>query len=275
MLKKVVAIHDLSCVGRCSLSVVIPLLSAMGVQACPLPTAVLSSHSGGFQDVVCKNLTEEMKLFSEQWEMNKLEFDCVYSGFLASVEQIEITKEFIRKFTNEESLVLVDPVMGDEGKPYSLITSELIANMRTLIAESDIITPNYTEACFLLKREYQGSDVNWRELLPWLTELAEMGPERVVITGIPDKDKLLNLGYEKNTGSFFIASNERIGERYPGTGDIFASVLLGRLLCEEGFGTALHKAGNFVAEAIASTQELNLPIREGLAFEHVIEQVNL
>ena len=275
MLKKVVAIHDLSCVGRCSLSVVIPLLSAMGVQACPLPTAVLSSHSGGFQDVVCKNLTEEMKLFSEQWEMNKLEFDCIYSGFLASVEQIEITKEFIRKFTNEESLVLVDPVMGDEGKPYSLITSELIANMRTLIAESDIITPNYTEACFLLKREYQGSDVNWRELLPWLTELAEMGPERVVITGIPDKDKLLNLGYEKNTGSFFIASNERIGERYPGTGDIFVSVLLGRLLCEEGFGTALHKAGNFVAEAIASTQELNLPVREGLAFEHVIEQVNL
>lgn len=275
MLKKVVAIHDLSCVGRCSLSVVIPLLSAMGVQACPLPTAVLSSHSGGFQDVVCKNLTEEMKLFSEQWEMNKLEFDCIYSGFLASVEQIEITKEFIRKFTNEESLVLVDPVMGDEGKPYSLITSELIANMRTLIAESDIITPNYTEACFLLKREYQGSDVNWRELLPWLTELAEMGTERVVITGIPDKDKLLNLGYEKNTGSFFIASNERIGERYPGTGDIFASVLLGRLLCEEGFGTALHKAGNFVAEAIASTQELNLPVREGLAFEHVIEQVNL
>ena len=275
MLKKVAAIHDLSCVGRCSLSVVIPLLSAMGVQACPLPTAVLSSHSGGFQDVVCKNLTEEMKLFSEQWEMNKLEFDCVYSGFLASVEQIEITKEFIRKFTNEESLVLVDPVMGDEGKPYSLITSELIANMRTLIAESDIITPNYTEACFLLKKEYQGSDINWRELMPWLTELAEMGPERVVITGIPDKDKLLNLGYEKSTGAFFVVSNQRIGERYPGTGDIFASVLLGRLLSEEGFGTALYKAGDFVGEAIAATQELNLPVREGLAFEHVIEQVNL
>ena len=247
----------------------------MGVQACPLPTAVLSSHSGGFQDVVCKNLTEEMKLFSEQWEMNKLEFDCVYSGFLASVEQIEITKEFIRKFTNEESLVLVDPVMGDEGKPYSLITAELIENMRTLIAESDIITPNYTEACFLLKKEYQGSDINWRELMPWLTELAEMGPERVVITGIPDKDKLLNLGYEKSTGAFFMVSNQRIGERYPGTGDIFASVLLGRLLCAEGFGTALYKAGDFVAEAITATQELNLPVREGLAFEHVIEQVNL
>lgn len=275
MLKKVAAIHDLSCVGRCSLSVVIPLLSAMGVQACPLPTAVLSSHSGGFQDVVCKNLTEEMKSFSEQWEINKLEFDCIYSGFLASVEQIEITKEFIRKFTNEESLVLVDPVMGDEGKPYSLITPELIADMKTLIAESDIITPNYTEACFLLKREYQGSDVNWRELLPWLTELAAMGPERVVITGIPDKDKLLNLGYEKSTGSFFIASNQRIGERYPGTGDIFASVLLGRLLCEDGFGAALYKAGDFVAEAIAATQELNLPVREGLAFEHVIEKVNI
>ena len=275
MLKKVAAIHDLSCVGRCSLAVVIPLLSAMGVQACPLPTAVLSSHSGGFQDVVCKNLTEEMKLFSEQWEMNKLEFDCVYSGFLASVEQIEITKEFIRKFAGEKSLVLVDPVMGDEGKPYSLITSELIANMRTLIAEADIITPNYTEACFLLKKEYQGSDINWQELMPWLTELAEMGPKRVVITGIPDKDKLLNLGYEKSTGAFFMVSNQRIGERYPGTGDIFASVLLGRLLCEEGFGTALYKAGDFVAEAIAATQELNLPVREGLAFEHVIEQVNL
>ncbi|MGL5207495.1 MAG: pyridoxamine kinase [Acidaminococcaceae bacterium] len=275
MLKKVVAIHDLSCVGRCSLSVVIPLLSAMGVQACPLPTAVLSSHSGGFKDVVCKNLTEEMQLFSEQWEINKLEFDCVYSGFLASVEQIEITKDFIRKFSKEESLVLVDPVMGDEGKPYSLITAEIIENMRTLIAESDIITPNYTEACFLLKKDYQGGDVNWRELMPWLIELAEMGPQRVVITGIPDKDMILNLGYEKSTGSFFIASNKRFGDRYPGTGDIFASVLLGRLLCEEGFGTALYKAGDFVAEAIEATQKLNLPVREGLAFEYVIESVNL
>ena len=274
MLKKVAAIHDLSCVGRCSLTVVIPLLAAMGVQACPLPTAVLSSHSGGFQKVVCKNLTEEMKLFSEQWEMNKLEFDCIYSGYLASVEQIEITKNFIRKFINKGNLILVDPVMGDEGKPYSLITPELIANMRTLIAEADIITPNYTEACFLLKKDYQDKDVNWRDLLPWLTELAEMGPERVVITGIPDKSKLVNLGYERSTGSFFVASNERLGERYPGTGDIFASVLLGRLLCEEGFGTALYKAGNFVAEAIAATQELDLPVREGLAFEHVIEQLN-
>ncbi|MGE4588206.1 MAG: pyridoxamine kinase [Acidaminococcaceae bacterium] len=275
MLKKVVAIHDLSCVGRCSLSVVLPLLSAMGVQACPLPTAVLSSHSGGFQKVSCKNLTEEMKLFSEQWKINKLEFDCVYSGFLASVEQIDITKEFISKFTGEKSLVLVDPVMGDEGKPYSLTTPDLMVNMRSLIAVSDIITPNYTEACFLMKKEYKGNDVNWRELISWLPELAAMGPERVVITGIPNNDKLYNLGYEKSTGAVFVVFNNRIGERYPGTGDIFASVLLGRLLSEEGLGLALHKAGNFVAEAIAATQKLNLPVREGLAFEYVIEQVNL
>ena len=274
MLKKVVAIHDLSCVGRCSLTVVIPLLSVMGVQACPLPTAVLSSHSGGFQNVVCKNLTEEIKLFSEQWEMNKLEFDCVYSGFMASVDQIGITKEVIKRFTNKESLVMVDPVMGDEGKPYSLITPELINNMRTLVAEADIITPNYTEACFLLKKEYKGNDVDWRDLLPWLPELAAMGPEKVVITGIPDGEKLVNLGYEKSTGCFYIGSNSRIGERYPGTGDIFASVLLGKLLWQEGFGVALSKAGEFVAEAIAATRELNLPVREGLAFEQVIEQVN-
>jgi len=274
MLKKVVAIHDLSCVGRCSLSVVIPLLSAMGIQACPLPTAVLSSHSGGFQNVVCKNLTEEMKAFSEQWEMNKLEFDCVYSGFLASVEQIDVTKDFIGKFINKRGLVLVDPVMGDEGKPYSLTTPDLIANMRSLISVSDIITPNYTEACFLLKREYQGNEVDWHDLISWLPELAGMGPGRVVITGVPDKGNLLNLAYEKATDSFYFTSNQRIGERYPGTGDIFASILLGRLVNGEGFGVALHKASSFVSEAINATRQFNLPVREGLAFESILEQVN-
>ena len=274
MLKKVVAIHDLSCVGRCSLSVVIPLLSVMGIQACPLPTAVLSSHPGGFQNVVCKNMTEEMNAFSGQWKENKLEFDCIYSGFLASVEQIDITKKFIKDFAGRGNLVLVDPVMGDDGEPYSLTTPELIAHMRVLVAEANIITPNYTEACFLLKKKYEGNDVNWRSLLSWLPELAALGPEKVVITGIPDGENLINLGYEKSLDCFYIVPNRRIGERYPGTGDIFASVLLGKLLGQEGLGLALHKAAAFVAEAIAVTKDLNLPVREGLAFEQVIEQVN-
>ena len=275
MLKKVVAIHDLSCVGRCSLSVVIPLLSVMGIQACPLPTAVLSSHPGGFQNVVCKNMTEEMNAFSGQWKENKLEFDCIYSGFLASVEQIDITKKFIKDFAGRGNLVLVDPVMGDDGEPYSLTTPELIAHMRVLVAEANIITPNYTEACFLLKKQYEGNDVNWRSLLSWLPELAALGPEKVVITGIPDGENLINLGYEKSLDCFYIVPNRRIGERYPGTGDIFASVLLGKLLGQEGLGLALHKAAAFVAEAIAVTKDLNLPVREGLAFEQVIEQVNV
>ncbi|MDD4084136.1 MAG: pyridoxamine kinase [Acidaminococcaceae bacterium] len=273
MLEKVVAIHDLSCVGRCSLTVVIPLLSALGVQVCPLPTAVLSSHSGGFAGVVCRNLTEEMELFTQQWSKNGLAFDSVYTGYLASVEQVDVARQVIHKFSGQGKLVLVDPVMGDDGKPYSLVTQELISDMRSLVAVADIITPNYTEACFLLKKDYLGSSVVWTDLLSWLPLLAAMGPEKVVITGIPAGDDLINLGYEKATGCIYVGKNKRIGERFPGTGDIFASVLLGKLLRQEGFGLALAKAGEFVGAAIEATLQAGLPVREGLVFEEMLDRV--
>ncbi|MEG1412847.1 MAG: pyridoxamine kinase [Acidaminococcaceae bacterium] len=273
-MQKVVAVHDLSCVGRCSLTVVLPILSALGLQVCPLPTAVLSTHPAGFKNVVCQEMTGQMRQFSQQWQENQLEFDCVYTGFLASSEQIQVTKNIIRQFAQQDKTILVDPVMGDDGQAYSLTTPELIEEMRSLVAQASIITPNYTEACFLLQRPYLGNKVQSAQLLPWLVELANLGPQQVVITGIPQGEDVVTLAYERVHQCFYRYANRRVGGKYPGTGDLFASILLGRLLGGMGLGLAIQAAGDFVAQAITSTRELGLPVREGVAFEALIQQLN-
>ena len=142
--KKVAAIHDLSCVGRCSLTVIMPILSCMGIQVCPLPTAILSTHLGGFRKVAFHDLTSEMPGFFGHWRSEGIVFDCLYSGFLASAEQISVVLEFIDSFSANRPLVLVDPVMGDDGKLYSVYTAKMQEHIRQLVRKADVITPNYT-----------------------------------------------------------------------------------------------------------------------------------
>ena len=188
--KKVAAIHDLSGYGRASLTVVIPILSTMGIQVCPLPTAVLSTHSKfkGFHFV---DLTVHMEAIIKHWKELGLEFDAIYSGFLGSHEQTEIVEMFIKEFRKENQLVVIDPVLGDNGKIYTPLSTKMVDEMKELIKSADIITPNLTEATLLLDKEYK-TTVSIDEIKSWLRQLAEKGPETIIITSVPETGNIKN-----------------------------------------------------------------------------------
>lgn len=271
LIKRVAAVHDMSCVGRCSLTVIIPILSAMKVQVCPLPTAILSTHLGGFSKVSFCDFSDHMLDFSDHWKREEISFDCIYSGFLASEQQIDIVSRFIDEFSDNHPLVVVDPVMGDAGKLYSVYTDEMQKKMKTLIRKADILTPNYTEACFLLGMPYDPASVELDQLKEWLVELAAMGPSIVIITGIyAPNNQLMNLGFDKSLNQFWEVSNEHTPVHYPGTGDIFTSVLIGSLLEQRSLQTALRKAADFVSLAVKTTYETKTLPREGVLLEQVL-----
>lgn len=274
LIPRVAAVHDISCVGRCSLTTIIPVLSCLGIQVCPLPTAILSTHLGGFKDVAFVDCTEHIDKFSKHWQSENIKFNCIYSGFLASEDQIGVVEKFIEDFAYSHPLVLIDPVMGDEGKLYSVYNEKMQEAMKGLIAKADVITPNYTEACFLLGKQYQDSVDNLQELESWLMELADFGPDKVVMTGIPFKgSSFLNIAYQKSTDEFWRIENNYIPARYPGTGDIFASVLLGCLLKGKSLPFAVDKAANFVAKAVELTYFAHTPKREGVLLESLLGEL--
>ena len=274
IISRVAAIHDISCFGRCSLTVIMPILSCMGIQVCPLPTAVLSTHLGGFGDAAFCDFTEHMPDFFQHWKREGITFDCIYSGFLASKQQIDVVCRFVEEFSQNTPLVLVDPVMGDEGKLYSTYTHQMQEQMKTLIRKADIITPNYTEACFLLGEPYQQNHCDTEEMKKWLIRLADLGPSMVVMTGIPvNKEKIVNIGYDHNKGSYWEVSNDYIPARYPGTGDVFASVLVGSLLKGDSLPVAMALAADFVGLAIKATFDAGTNPREGVLLEKVLPRL--
>lgn len=268
---RVAAVHDMSCFGRCSLTVIMPILAAMGVQVCPLPTAVLSTHLGGFHNLAFHDFTDMMPAFFRHWQEEGVQFDCIYSGFLASTQQISVVEAFIREFSHNRPLVVVDPVMGDEGKLYSIYTPQLQEKMKELVKQADIITPNYTEACFLLGEAYTAPLTEMQHLDEWLERLAALGPSKVVMTGIPLAGReVVNLGYDAAAGQRWQITNQHIPARYPGTGDAFASVLAGALLQGQSLPAAMQQAADFVALAIKETYQAGTPPREGVLLERVL-----
>jgi pyridoxine kinase len=265
-LKKVAAIHDLSGFGRCSLTVILPVLSAMGLQACPVPTAVLPTHTGGFGEVKMQDLTAFMPVCLEKYRELGLDFDAVYSGFLASSEQIDHCLGFMESFP--ASLKVVDPVMGDHGRVYKTYTPELCARMSELAAAADVITPNLTEAAILLGEDYQ------RRLTPdrardWLARLQKFAPA-VVITGVElsDSGEIINLG--ASGSGFWRADCDYVPEHYPGTGDLFAAVLTGGLLRGDDLPVAMSRATGFTEAAVKATFERKTPPRNGVIFEEIL-----
>ena len=267
-IKKVAAIHDLSCIGRCSLTVILPILSCLEIQACPLPTAVLSTHPGGFSDVVFHDCTPQIAPFAAHWRHESIEFDAIYSGFLASEQQVGLVARFIDDFSANHPLVLVDPVMGDDGQLYSICTAAMKEQILSLVQKAGIITPNYTEACFLLNEPWQPTITCLADMEPWLCRLSDLGPAQVVVTGIPLPDhKIANLGFDRTTGQSWQIVNDYIPARYPGTGDVFASVLLGRLLAGFSLPAAIRDAGDFVAAAVRLSVASSAPRREGILLE--------
>lgn len=266
---KVAAIHDLSGVGRCSLSVILPTLSAQGIQVCPVPTAILSAHTGGFGDVVLRDLTDYISPALDHYKRLGYKFDCVYSGFLASTEQIDHCLEFFEYYKN--SLKVVDPVMADNGKPYKTCTAELCSRMGELAAIADIITPNITEAAMLLGENPLQPDVAVQKMKSYLVRLSEMGPKIVVITSVFSDGKAYNIGYDREHSKFWRIHYNLISAHYPGTGDVFASVLTGSILRGDSLPIAMNRATAFLERAIKTTYSYSTDSREGIMLESCLD----
>lgn len=269
---RIAAIHDLSGFGRASLTIVSPVLSAMGMQVCPLPTSLLSTHTSGFDGYTFLDLTDEMEKIINHWEKIGIIFDSIYSGFLGSSKQVELVSKFIDDFKKKEQLIVVDPVMGDDGKTYGPYGSDMIAEMKKLIQKADIITPNFTESCFLLDTEYRES-ISETEIKDWLYSLSQQGPGKVVITSVPLEDSRAHsyvYAYDRDFDTYWRVSCSYIPASYPGTGDMFTSVLVGSLLQGDSLPIALDRAVQFVSLAIRSTFGYKTPNREGVLFEKVL-----
>ncbi|MDL2210017.1 pyridoxamine kinase [Desulfovibrio sp. OttesenSCG-928-O18] len=277
-LTRVAAIHDLSGFGRTSLAVVIPVLSSMGIQVCSLPTAVLSSETGAFDDFVFVDLTHAMGGFLDHWDRLGAQFDAVYSGFLGSPAQVELVARCIANNLSSGGLAVIDPVLGDNGALDPTMTMDMVERMRWLIAHAHCIIPNLTEAAYLLNEPYPGETMDVAKLKEWLLRLADMGPEMVVVTSVPlekTPHKSAVAAYDKGRNMFWQIACDYIPAFYPGTGDTFASVVTGSLLQGDSLPIAIDRAVQFVTLAIRATFGHNLPTRNGILLERVLQALQV
>lgn len=260
-------INDISGFGRCSLTTALPVLSVMGVQACPAPTAVLSKHTG-FSEFSFTDLTDALPHYFETWR--DLDFDWIYSGFLGAVGQIETVRAFFKaqKEKHPGVRILLDPAMGDGGRRYSTYTQEMCDAMRGLVAEADVITPNLTEVSLLTGLPYCGEAVTLSEAETMAERLMALGCGAVVITGIVREDAIGNLTYDGRDAHFL--SVHRTESLFSGTGDLFASVLCGALAHGLSLNAAAKIAGDFISEVTQYTLKQGTPVEEGVLFEPLL-----
>lgn len=280
LVKKVAAIHDLSGYGRASLTTIIPILSNMKVQVCPVPTAILSTHTGGFEGYSFIDLTDYMQEHINHWKKLELEFDCIYSGFLGSPKQIEIVADFIDFFGKKAKFTVVDPVMGDNGKLYSTMGNEMVVGMRKLIKNADIITPNFTEVIYLLGKEYK-ENITLDEVKEYLKELANMGPKIVIATSVPDEEsnkldrKTSVVAYDRENDVFWRVSCRYIPASYPGTGDTYTSVVIGSLLQGDSLPIAIERGVQFITQCIMASYGFKYPKKEGVLLEKMLDVLKM
>ena len=263
MLKKVAAINDLSGIGKCSLSVAIPLLSALKVQCCPFPTAILSSQTG-FSQYTFLDLTNEMKQYSNTWKKLNLNIDTIYSGFLGSSSQIDIVRNFIK--SNPHAFVIVDPVLGDNGELYPIFNKDTCTKMKDLVIHSNLITPNITEACLLLNKDYK-DNFSEEEVITIAKKLSELGPSKVIITGIIRDNMIYNLSYDKEEDKAFTYGLEYNKCSYSGTGDIFVSIICGLITNNYDLEFAVKTASDFIYKCVSYTSKYEDDRNQGVMFE--------
>lgn len=269
---RVAAIHDLSGFGRTSLTVAIPILSSMGFQVCPLPTAVLSTHTVEFTDFTLLDLTNEMSPVLDHWEALGLSFEAVYSGFMASDTQMTSVARCIERCLAPDGLAVVDPVLGDNGVLDPTMTPAMVERMRWLIRHAHVITPNFTEVAFLLNEPCRDR-ADTAMVKEWLARLADMGPGVVVATSVPGprpSPHTAVVAYHREQNRFWKINCPYIPAHYPGTGDAFASVLTGSLLQGDSLPIAMDRAVQFVTMGIRATFGHDLPTREGILLERIL-----
>ena len=280
LVKKVAAIHDLSGYGRASLTTIIPILSNMKVQVCPVPTAILSTHTGGFEGYSFIDLTDYMQEHIAHWKRLDLEFDCIYSGFLGSPKQIEIVADFIDYFGKKSKFIVVDPVMGDNGKLYSTMDNEMVVGMRNLIKKADIITPNFTEVMYLLGKEYD-KNIDIEKVKEYLKELSNMGPKIVIATSVPEIEenkmdkKTSVVAYDRENDVFWRVSCRYIPASYPGTGDAYTSVVIGSLLQGDSLPMAIERGVQFITQCIMASYGFKYPKKEGVLLEKMLDVLKM
>lgn len=266
--KRVAAVHDISAFGRCALSVIIPTISAMGVQVCPVPTAVLSTHTGGFSDIAAVPCHDFPAMADRHWQQYHIDLDCIYSGYLGDRSQIEQIISFKRG--HEDALLIVDPVMGDDGAVYHGIAPELTYDMLKLCKAADLITPNTTEMALLLGIPYCDRALSRKQAVKNLQALSFGGQTDVIITGCPIEDLgICNIGLTKDEPPFCVPCHY-IGGAYPGTGDIFTSVVTGGLMTGLSLIKAAKLATLFTEKCIALTVDSGEPERDGVFLEYAL-----
>lgn len=266
--KKVLAIHDISCVGRCSLTVALPILSAAGINTGILPTALLSTHTGGFTGYTMKDLSNEMLPIATHLSKVALPFDAIYTGYLANADQIDIVLATISLLKQKNTLLLIDPAFADNGNLYPLITKEMVRKMHLLINQADIIVPNLTECSFLLDCEFKNLLFSDEEILDIARALSKMGPNNIVITSIPYRDnKLGTVVYNKNTDKIYNTFFNKQPGIFYGTGDVFASVLLACIMRGHSIEAACATATEFTFRCIKQTTSGGEDYKFGVRFE--------
>ena len=272
-LKRVAAIHDISGVGKCSLTVALPIISAAGVECSAMPTAVLSTHTGGFEGFTFRDLTDDMRDIAEHWKKENIKFDAFYSGYLGSLSQIDIVRDIFEMFRTPDTLIVVDPVMADNGKLYSLFTFDHVKGMAKLCGHADVVVPNRTEAAFMLGWEYKDGPMTKGGVDELLRALAELGAKQVVLTGVYFGDDDLGAAcYDAATGRIDYVEDKRIEGMYHGTGDVFGSFLTGALMRGRDLAEATRIAVDFTCAAIRLTAADGTGPRMGVRFESVLAE---
>ena len=272
--KKIALINDFTGYGRCSLTVSIPIISAFGVQACPVPTAIFSNHTA-FESFYCTDYTDFIESYTAKWKELGLKFDAVLSGYLADARQIDFVSKFAKDFLKEDGLLIVDPIMGDNGHIYKAYNQALIQRMKELTSQANIITPNVTEACAVLNESYEDLfKLSWSKRLKKLKEMAVSLSKfsnqtcQVVITGIEHESYIGNIVYDGTTPCY--TYQKKAGEPRCGTGDVFASIIVAEAVCNTPLLSSVKKAASFIKKSIAVSDELNIPKENGVAFEKVL-----
>lgn len=266
--KKIAIINDFSGFGRCSIVVSLPIISALKVQCCAVPTSIFSNHTG-FPEFFFDDYTDKMEQYIVNWKKLGLEFEGITTGFLGSKEQIDIVKRFIENFRTEQTVVIIDPVMGDYGKPYATYTTAMCAEMRQLVSYADILTPNLTEACILTDTEYRPETFKPGDIRKIAGKLREQGPEKVVITGIIQGEYIANYVYEDGRTDKFLKTH-KVGTERSGTGDIFSSIIAADAVNGVDFEASVRKASNFIKKCILKSMELEIPQTDGVCFEEFL-----
>ncbi len=271
-MKRILTIQDISCLGKCSITVALPVISAMGVETVILPTAVLSTHTM-FKNFTVKDLTDQLIPITDHWKSEGVKFDAIYTGYLGSAEEIEIAKKIFDEFKTDDTLIFIDPVMADNGKLYPAFDENYAKLNAGLCGKADIIVPNITEAGFMTGTEYK-EEYDEDYLKELLEKLNRLGAKISVITGASlSSGKTGVYGYDSSTGEYFIYQNDRVDATYHGTGDVFASVSVGALMRGLSLKDAFALAADYTADTIRETLKNPEKPWYGVDFEATIPEL--